>query len=412
MTDLPTTTRSSIPNELRTRLSADPVKRLDEVIAYFRQHRQPVELFEALKMKTRLRLGMSMVPPPDAETTSDPSPHGRQEERELEDGLLDACRQAGAMLIEDGKIAEGWMYLRPTGDTSLAKRLLSGVEITDENYDEMVQILLHEGVDLARGYRAVLTQQGTCNSITLFDQAIAERPRSDRATAAACLLDHFYEELWSLVQADFRDRAPKHGVAPDSIEDELGRTCLGELITRHGWILGDGGYHLDTTHLSSTVRFATVLTDREEIDKAVQLCQYGKRLPADFQYPGDEPFVDFYPAHLAYFNALLGRDVDTAVRLFEQKARHVDVMEGGSGAIEVYVDLLDRLGRPAEALTAAMELFPEDVPTQRVMPDLMAMARSAMAAGHSDVVASLQDFLFERGDLLGVAAIAEIQPAT
>ena len=49
-------------------------------------------------------------------------------ERQLEVGLLDACREAGTMLIEDGKVGEGWMYLRPTGDTELAKKLIDNAD--------------------------------------------------------------------------------------------------------------------------------------------------------------------------------------------------------------------------------------------------------------------------------------------
>ncbi|MEM6979583.1 MAG: hypothetical protein AAF539_07915, partial [Planctomycetota bacterium] len=276
---------TTIVPEFLSRLSNNPESRLAAIVAYFRQNRMPVELFEALKMQSRLRLGMPMVPDPD-EINRTGTGNDATRERELEDGLLDACRQSGAMMIQDGRIMEGWMYLRPTGDLELTKRLLESIEITEENYDDMVQVLLHEGVDLARGYRAVLEHQGTCNSITLFDQAIAMRPRHDRVAAATELLHHFYDELWSLVQDDFRSRGPKHlsGDAghSDSIEAELAGSDLGKLICRHAWILGSGGYHLDTTHLSSTVRQATVLEKRSDLDLAVQLCEYGKRLPADF----------------------------------------------------------------------------------------------------------------------------------
>ncbi|MEP0345161.1 hypothetical protein, partial [Rhodopirellula bahusiensis] len=280
------------------------------------------------------------------------------------------------------------------------------VEIDDDNYDEMTQVLLHESIDLRRGYNAVLKHQGTCNSITLYDQAIATRSRADRQIAAECLLTSFYNELLSLVRDDFRNRGPENGVSAETIEEDAANLNLGELIAKHKWILGGGGYHLDTTHLSSTVRFATVIDNREMIDQALQLCQYGRRLPSDFQYPGEEPFVDFYPAHSAFFSALLGQSVDTALRMFEQKARTVDVNVAGAGAIETYIDLLDRVGRPAEALRAAIELFPDDVPVQRVLPELLAMARRAKQAGDTSGLEALEQFCFERADLLAVAAIA------
>ncbi|EGF28019.1 hypothetical protein [Rhodopirellula baltica] len=396
----------SLDPQLLARLSTDPAKRIDEVIAHYRRERQPVELFEALKMKSRLAHGLPMIADPDEPLAPATSEADKQRERELEEYLLDACRQAGAMLIQDGRIAEGWMYLRPTGDIELAKRLLEDIEINDDNYDEMTQVLLHENVDLRRGYNAVLKHQGTCNSITLYDQAIAARSRKDRQIAAECLLTSFYNELLSLVRDDFRNRGPDNGVSAEAIEADAAKLNLGELIAKYKWILGGGGYHLDTTHLSSTVRFATVIDDREMIDQALQLCQYGRRLPSDFQYPGEEPFVDFYPAHSAFFSALLGQSVDTALRMFEQKARTVDVNVAGAGAIETYIDLLDRVGRPAEALRAAIELFPDDVPVQRVLPELLAMARRAKQAGDTSGLDALEQFCFGRSDLLAVAAIA------
>ena len=247
-------------------LESEPSSRLNQVIAFYRQHKRPVELFEAIKMQTRASLGLPLVADPDA-PDEPPTELGRK----LEEGLLDACRQAGAMLIDMGRISEGWMYLRPTGDMRLVKRLLAEVVITEDNQDEMVHVLLHEGVDVARGYQAVLDYQGTCNSITLFDQHIASRNRTDRKAAAGCLLRHFYNELLGLVRGDFRSRAPEHGVAPETIAKDSADVGLGDLIAKHNWILGEGGYHLDTTHLASTVRFAVHLDTPEEYQLAWEL---------------------------------------------------------------------------------------------------------------------------------------------
>ncbi|MBB3209405.1 hypothetical protein FHS27_005245 [Rhodopirellula rubra] len=408
MNAAPTTTESpSLDPKMLEKLSGDPAKRIDEVIAFYRRERRPVELFEALKMKSRMRFGLPMIAPPD-ESIGMQTPREVEIQRGLEEGLLDACRQAGAMLIEDGKIGEGWMYLRPIGDPALAKRLFANVEITEDNYDEMVHVLLHEGVDLARGFDAVLNQQGTCNSITLYDSAIASRSREDKKIASKCLLNHLYDELDTRVREDFSERAEKNGVDSEKIQLDLKNATLGELVSKHKWILGGGGYHLDTTHLASVVRFSLVLDAPELLEKALQLCQYGRRLPSDFQYPGEEPFVDFYPAHAAFFSALLGKNVDTAVRLFEQRARTVDSVVHGSAAIETYIDLLDRLGRPADALRAAMELFPDDVPLGRVMPEMIEMAGRASEKGDGQIAAELEKFCFDRGDLLGVAAVSEL----
>lgn len=391
-----------------TQLPDAPLARIDAVITHYRRTRQPVQLFEALKMKGRCELGLPMVAPANEPTAVGTDPASRRREREMEEKLLDACRQTGAMLIEDGRIAEGWMYLQPTGDKALARRLIADQSITEDNYDEMVHVLVQEGVDIRRGYQAVIEHQGTCNSITLFDQAIASRSRADRQAAAACLLDHFYKELLELVRQDFRRRGAENGVSADQIESDCQSLDLGELIARHRWILGSGGYHLDTTHLSSVVRFSTVLDDPDHLDRAIALCQYGRRLPPDFQYPGDEPFVDFYPTHLLFLNALRGRGTDTALRHFEEKARAVDVAVAGSGAIESYLDLLDRTGQPGRAIRAAMELFPSGVTVQQVLPEMLEIARRAVAKGDREVPKLVEKFCFDRGELLGVAASSEL----
>ena len=178
----------------------NPSEMLDQMIEFFRQAEKPMELFEALKMRTRNRIGLPLV-------SSDEEPsHPEEIEKQLEAGLLEACREAGKMLIQQGKIGEGWMYLRPTGDMALARELIADVEIGDDNYDEMIQVLLHEGIDVGRGYQAVLDHQGTCNSITLYEQALTGRSKTDRRAAAARLLNHLYDELVSMVRGDISRR--------------------------------------------------------------------------------------------------------------------------------------------------------------------------------------------------------------
>lgn len=367
----------------------DSAQMLDTMIDHFRQARQPMELFEALKMRVRYRLGLPLV-----SQENEPS-RPEDIERQLEQGLLDACREAGTMLISEGRVGEGWMYLRPTGDTELAKQLLSQVEITDENYDEMLQVLLHEGIDVARGYQAVLDHQGTCNSITLYEQSLSGRSKQDRRAAAGRLLEHFYNELISLVRADISRRE-----APPA-DDET----LHDMIEKRRWLLAEGGYHLDTTHLASTVRIASVLDDPDQLRKAWELTQYGRRLHHQFQYPGEEPFVDFYPAYATFYSILLGDNVDAGLKVFQRKARAADAAQHGTGAIETYVDLLDRVGRHREAIEAAIELVPDAVPPQRIVPLLLEIAGRAKQAGDPEGYAPILAYCKQHGDLLGYGAV-------
>ncbi|MEL6107145.1 MAG: hypothetical protein AAFU85_13970 [Planctomycetota bacterium] len=360
---------------------------LNDLVAYYRAEQLPMELFEARKLVVRHQLGLPLL-------SSDDEPARPEDlERQLELGLLDACREAGEMLMRQGKVFEGWTYLRPTGDDELIRRLAAEVEITDDNFDEMQRILLHEGIDVGRGYQAVLDHQGTCNSITLFDQALAQRSKSDRQAAGERLLEHFYDELSALVRADItsRDKAPG--------DDET----LYDMVHNRPWVLKDGGYHLDTTHLSATVRIAAPLTDPGQLRKAWELTQYGRQLHHQFQYPGDEPFVDFYPAYSAYYSILLGENVDAGLKIFERKAKSVDAVEHGTAAVETYVDLLDRVGRHLDAIDAATAGVPDDVPSQTIVPLLMEMAKRAAESGDKSGFQRIMEYCESKNDPLGCA---------
>jgi hypothetical protein len=370
----------------------NPSEMLDQMIEFFRQAEKPMELFEALKMRTRNRIGLPLV------NSDEERSHPEEVEKQLEAGLLEACREAGTMLIQQGKVGEGWMYLRPTGDLELARKLIAEIEIGDDNYDEMIQVLLHEGIDVGRGYQAVLDHQGTCNSITLYEQALTGRSKTDRRAAAARLLDHLYDELVSMVRGDISRR--------EAPADES--ETLVEMLEKRKWLLEEGGYHLDTTHISSTVKISTVLDEPEQLRKAWELTQYGRRLHHQFQYPGEEPFVDFYPAHAAFFSILLGENIDAGLKVFERKARSVDVSEHGTGAIEAYVDLLDRVGRHQEAVEAAIELVPDELPPQRIVPLLIEIAKKVTPAeNRSAACGAIAQYCKQHEDILGYAAVLD-----
>ena len=375
--------------ELLAEQNQDTGEMLENIISHFRMNQQPMELFEALKMRTRVQLELPLI------GQENEIRRAEDVERQLEKGLLDACRETGSMLIQLGKIGEGWMYLRPTGDIQNAKELLATVEINDDNYDDMIQVLLHEGVDVARGFQAVLNHQGTCTSITLYDQTIAGRSKQDRAAAASCLLEHFYSELCEMVRADIANRE-----APADPSESLY-----DMIESRRWILADGGYHLDTTHLASTVKIASVLEEPGQIRKAWELTQYGRRLNHQFQYPGDEPFVDFYPAYAAFYSILLGDNIEAGLTVFQRKARTVNASEHGTGAIETYVDLLDRTGQHQQAIETAITMVPAEVPSQRIVPLLLEIAEKTNSISDQDGYSQLLQYCREKNDLLSYVAV-------
>jgi hypothetical protein len=360
----------------------DPAAMIETTIQHFRQNGRPLELFEALKMRIRHRLGLPLIAPEDEPRQSD------DVDRQLEAGLLEACRETGELFLSQGKIREGWMYLRPTGDTARAAELLAQIEPNEDNVEDLIGVLLHEGVAIARGFRLLLNRNGTCNSITTYEQSIANRDKPNRAAAARVLVEHFYNELCESVRGDIaRNEAPA----------KAGET-LHEMMSQRKWILADGGYHLDTTHLSAVIRIARVLEDPPSLQRAWELTQYGKRLHHQFQYPGEEPFVDFYPSHSAYFSVLLGRDVEAGLALFKRKMLAADPTQHGTAPMEVYTELLDRCGRSAEAIDVALAQVPEDVPSPRLVPPLLEMAARC---GHYEPIL---DYCVRKNDPLGYAA--------
>lgn len=341
------------------------------------------ELFEARKMQVRRKLGLPLAA---SEAASDAL--GETQRQQLEEGLIAACREVGALLLGEGQVREGWMYLRPVGDRAEAAKLLELVQPHEDNIEELIEVLLHEGVDVGRGFGLALENYGTCSSITTYDQAIARRPRAEQAPAAALLLRRVHEDLLTSVKSDI---ARQEGAQPQE-------TTLRELVADRDWLFQENSYHLDTTHLASTVRISRVLTAPEDLRLALDLTEYGRRLSAQFQYQGDEPFADIYPSHALYFQALLGENIDEATAYFQQKAEMLDPQYHGLAAIEVYVDLLARVGRYQEAIDAAIRLSPSGVQPAGFAPSLLELAEKA--GDYEKVLAYCRD----RGDLLGYVA--------
>jgi tetratricopeptide (TPR) repeat protein len=355
----------------------------------FREQKRYHDLFEVLKMQVRRRIGLPLMYSDSADQLSE------EQRTRLEDGLIAACREVGSLLIREGKVREGWMYLRPVGDKSEALALLQDVEAQEDNLDELVEVLLHEGIDIGRGFGLILSSYGTCNAITTYDQSVGRRSRAEQQPAARQLLHRVHTDLLANVKADV---ARQEGAQPSE-------TTLKDLIADREWLFSENSYHLDTTHLAATVRIARVLEDKADLRLARDLTEYGRRLSTQFQYAGDEPFAETYPAHALYYSALLGENVDEALAYFRQKAELLDARYHGLTAIETYVELLARLGRYDEAIDAAIQLTPADANNTGWGPSLLELAGKA---GRYDKVI---DYCKSKGDLLGYT-VAVVQSAS
>ena len=339
------------------------------------------ELFEARKMEIRHQLGLPLL-------YSDSGDELTEEQRDqLEDGLIAACCEVGLALMKSGRLGEGWMYLRPAGEKPAAREILAEAEVNSENMDEFVEIALQEGVHPARGYQLVLENYGTCNSITMFESLGHQLPLADQQALAELLLRHVHNELLNSVKSD---------ISSQQGEEPAGER-LQELVDGREWLFGEHSYHIDTTHLASTVRFSRCLVDQEALALALDLTHYGRCLSEQFQYAGDEPFVDIYPSHALYFQALMGENLDEAFAHFLERAENVSRDEVGTAAAEIYVDLLARVGRHEEAIEASRELLPPGTHTMGHAPSLLELSEMAEDYG------TLLTLSREAEDLLGFA---------
>ncbi len=362
--------------------AGDKQSAIDQLIAHLEHEGKYHELFEALKMRLRMRLELPAAQADRQEKFDD------ETEIKLERGLIDACQVVGELFFKKGRVREGWMYMRPVGDRDIAAAALAHVEPNDENVDELLEVLLHEGVDIGRGYQLALDRMGTCNSITMFESTLAARPRGDQQIAARLLVKHVHTELLDNLR---RDISKREGQTPESSKIE-------DLIQSRPDLLRDGSYHLDTSHIASTVRFARVLDDTPHLALALDLACYGRALHPQYQYPGEEPFLDLYPASAAFFRVLLGQQVDAGIRYFAQKADAVDQQQFGTIAIEVLIDLLSRSGRHAEALQAYSKRLPVGARILGIAPTLLQL--SQRLGDYQPMLAICK----QRDDLLGYAA--------
>ena len=159
-----------------------------------------------------------------------------------------------------------------------------------------IEIALHEGVAPALGYQLVLENYGTCNAITTFEGALTMRPRADQQEAAGLLLRHLHAELLANVRADIARQSGK----------EPSETTLAGLVADRDWLFADNNYHVDTTHLAATIRFARLLEEPELLELAYDLTEYGRRLSSQFQFAGRSAVQRRLPEPRAVFRGPIG----------------------------------------------------------------------------------------------------------
>jgi hypothetical protein len=363
-------------------LAGDPAALFQRVAQSLVEAGELHRLFDLRLIQERQRLGL----PLDRRTAIDDVEEPLRSQ--VEAGYLEACREVGELLLEAGRLREAWMYLRPAGDKTSVRKELSKVVLNDDRADELIELALFEAVDPERGYAWLLGRNGTCNAITTLDGLSPQLGITDLKACAGVLVRHVYREL----SGNLRGHLTKlKGAAPSNLS-------VLEFIDQHPELLAGGNYHLDVSHLGSTVRYARLLTEPSLVTKAYEMAEYGSRLPQDLQYPSEAPFEQTFSAHRLLFEATLGRNVDAALAFFADKAEAERDDPRTTTAIETYLILLSRTGRAGDALKAYRDFVPADRELSAHAPTLLELAA---ISGDWELYEQL---CRDRQDILGYAA--------
>jgi tetratricopeptide (TPR) repeat protein len=357
---------------------------IDKLIDTLRTEREFHKLFDALLLKKRHQMGLPLTRP----TSFDDVPQDKLPE--FEQSYIDSAREVGEALLKEGKIPQAWIYFRTIREPEQVAQAIDAVEVPrepGEEIDELLNVALYEGANPVKGLEIMLATNGTCNTITTLDQVMPQLAPADRTRAACLLVRNLYDDLTRTVGHEVEQRM---AMLPPG-------AGLRELIAGRDWLFADGNYHIDVSHLHSVVRFARSLeTGDSDLQKAIELAEYGSKLSDQFQYGGDPPFEEFYPAHVEYFKILADKNRDDALGYFREKLDAEPDEEDKQMIAYVLVDLLVRIGRLDEALDVAEQHLSriED-------PNTFSFAALCQQAGRMDV---LQKVAREKGDLVSYTA--------
>ena len=325
--------------------------------------RSTPQLYDALLMKKRHQLGLPLE---GAETLRDLP---EKQQTELEEYYIEICREVGQLFLEEGDISGAWPYFRAIDEPKAVADALESWEPEDsgDDYDEelearneaIIDLALNQGAHPRRGFELVLEKYGVCRAITTYEHQFPHEAEV-KAECASILVERLYNDLLEGIQYDVKSR--DDGVLPEGAD-------IRGLMQANRWLLEEHGYHVDMSHLQSVIRASIRLTSKKELDLALQMAEYGRHLPRDYQNPDLPPFDDFYTDYRIFLQALVGTGIDGAIRYFTQKVDNADPDEIGQHLPgEVLVYLLYRVGRYDEAIDAHRKYLSESFRTHVVAP--------------------------------------------
>jgi hypothetical protein len=310
-----------------------------ELVAAGRYH----EAFDAETLLARVELGLPILKRlSDADYTADQ--RTRYEER-----IASACRTASSRFLKRGEFAPAYQYASMIGEFDEIRKAVDlyrydPEKSPDERLQEVIEIALGQAVHSAKGIELTLRRSGICPAITATENVLLQDPdRTAREQCVKLLVRKLHAELIANLVAEITRIEGKQAVGA-RIEALLdGRPKLFE----------NDAYHIDTSHLHSIVRMARILPKCDEVLLAAQLCEYGRRLSPNYKHDEGSPFHDPYVDGLLYFTGLAGSATPKALETFRGRADDSNPDVDGTYPVEIYVGLLAKLGRFAEAASYA-----------------------------------------------------------
>ncbi len=369
----------------RMLISEDIPAVLDYLADQFRSLRRYALIFEARLMKKRFELGLPLI---QTDASSEFSERNRSS---YENAMIDAARETGKLFLADGEIERAWPYFRAIGDTQPVADAIERVQ-PGEDVDSVIAIAFQEGVNPTKGLELILKTHGICRAITSFGMYSLQK---DRDRCIALLVGNVHAEVMARMSNAIESQ---EGVKPTP-------DTLPDLFASRPWLFGEYDYYVDPSHLVSLLPYCAEIKDRETLDLFHQLCEYGQRLSAQFQSPGEPPFENPYLDYGHYVQALLGDDVEAHISHFRAKISGYDPQQACFGPAQMLINLLVALGRYDEALHISLQYLPDG---ESGLPCPSASQLCYLAGDYGQ----LQDLAKKRGDLLTyVAALASAGPS-
>jgi hypothetical protein len=353
---------SAAYERMRTALAArGAAAAVDELIAELREAEDYQGLFYALLMKKRVELGVS--PFPTGPATELPA-HTHEA---YEDAIRAAGRHVGGLYLARKDYSKAWTFYRMLGEPEPMREALEAFTPgPDDDVYPVIEIAWQNGVLPKKGFDLVLERHGICSAITMVSGSDLSSNVDLREYCVTRLAKALHAQLTERLRTDLAGRG--QSLSP--------HTAIAELVEIDPALFADDAYHCDTSHLSSVVQMSTQLPPGEGVNCARELCAYGRKLAPNLQGHNDAPFEENYDDFLAYLNVIAGEKVEEGLKRFEAKAaREAEV--GASYAAQVYVNLLLKANRPADALAAAKQFLLAEDDRNLICPGVNELARRA-----------------------------------